>query len=147
VRYSEENIVSHDSTSILSTPVDNSHSILLMASGVDVVGIDEAQFFDEGIVEVCSELANNGTRVIVAGLDMDFRRVPFGPMPSLLSIADDVYKVHAICVKCGHLANYSYRLVDNDKRVLLGEKNEYQPLCRRCYLQEMQAREDKEHSD
>ena len=135
VRYSEENIVSH------------SHSILLMASGVDVVGIDEAQFFDEGIVEVCSELANNGTRVIVAGLDMDFRRVPFGPMPSLLSIADDVYKVHAICVKCGHLANYSYRLVDNDKRVLLGEKNEYQPLCRRCYLQEMQAREDKEHSD
>ena len=109
--------------------------------------IDEAQFFDEGIVEVCSELANNGTRVIVAGLDMDFRRVPFGPMPSLLSIADDVYKVHAICVKCGHLANYSYRLVDNDKRVLLGEKNEYQPLCRRCYLQEMQAREDKEHSD
>ena len=147
VRYSEENIVSHDSTSILSTPVDNSHSILLMASGVDVVGIDEAQFFDEGIVEVCSELDNNGTRVIVAGLDMDFRRVPFGPMPSLLSIADDVYKVHAICVKCGHLANYSYRLVDNDKRVLLGEKNEYQPLCRRCYLQEMQAREDKEHSD
>ena len=136
VRYSEENIVSHDSTSILSTPVDNSHSILLMASGVDV-----------GIVEVCSELANNGTRVIVAGLDMDFRRVPFGPMPSLLSIADDVYKVHAICVKCGHLANYSYRLVDNDKRVLLGEKNEYQPLCRRCYLQELQAREDKEHSD
>ena len=164
VRYSEENIVSHDSTSILSTPVDNSHSILLMASEdlalnrvqVEfciltseylIVGIDEAQFFDEGIVEVCSELANNGTRVIVAGLDMDFRRVPFGPMPSLLSIADDVYKVHAICVKCGHLANYSYRLVDNDKRVLLGEKNEYQPLCRRCYLQEMQAREDKEHSD
>ena len=116
VRYSEENIVSHDSTSILSTPVDNSHSILLMASGVDVVGIDEAQFFDEGIVEVCSELANNGTRVIVAGLDMDFRRVPFGPMPSLLSIADDVYKVHAICVKCGHLANYSYRLSLSTKR-------------------------------
>ena len=135
VRYSEENIVSHDSTSILSTPVDNSHSILLMASGVDVVGIDEAQFFDDGIVEVCSELANNGTRVIVAGLDMDFRRVPFGPMPALL----------AICVKCGHLANYSYRLVDNDKRVLLGEKNEYQPLCRRCYLQEIQERKEKHH--
>ena len=114
VRYSEENIVSHDSTSILSTPVDNSHSILLMASGVDVVGIDEAQFFDDGIVEVCSELA-------------------------------DVYKVHAICVKCGHLANYSYRLVDNDKRVLLGEKNEYQPLCRRCYLQEIQERKEKHH--
>ena len=90
-------------------------------------------------------LANNGTRVIVAGLDMDFRRVPFGPMPALLAIADDVYKVHAICVKCGHLANYSYRLVDNDKRVLLGEKNEYQPLCRRCYLQEMQERKEKHH--
>ena len=83
--------------------------------------------------------------MIVAGLDMDFRRVPFGPMPALLAIADDVYKVHAICVKCGHLANYSYRLVDNDKRVLLGEKNEYQPLCRRCYLQEIQERKEKHH--
>lgn len=141
VRYSEEEIVSHDSNSIRSTPVDNSGSILLLAAGVDVVGIDEAQFFDEGIVNVCSELANQGTRVIVAGLDMDFKRVPFGPMPSLLSIADDVTKVHAICVKCGHLANYSYRLVDNDKRVLLGEKNEYQPLCRRCYLQQLGDKE------
>lgn len=141
VRYFEEEIVSHDSNSIRSTPVDNSGSILLLAAGVDVVGIDEAQFFDEGIVNVCSELANQGTRVIVAGLDMDFKRVPFGPMPSLLSIADDVTKVHAICVKCGHLANYSYRLVDNDKRVLLGEKNEYQPLCRRCYLQQLGDKE------
>ncbi len=147
IRYSEENIVSHDSNSIPSTPVENSSSILLMASGVDVVGIDEAQFFDDGIIDVCTELANNGTRVIVAGLDMDFRRIPFGPMPALLSIADDVSKVHAICVKCGHLANYSYRLVDNDKRVLLGEKNEYQPLCRRCYLQEMQTREKKEGTE
>ena len=135
VRYSEENIVSHDSTSILSTPVDNSHSILLMASGVDVVGIDEAQFFDEGIVEVCSELANNGTRVIVAGLDMDFRRVPFGPMPSLLSIADDVYKVHAICVKCGNLAYATHRITKSEKRVLLGEKADYEPLCRTCYME------------
>ena len=133
-RYSEEDIVSHDSNAIHSTPVDNSHSILLMTSDVDVVGIDEAQFFDDGIVEVCSELANNGTRVIVAGLDMDFRRIPFGPMPALLSIADDVTKVHAICVECGHIANYSYRLVDSDRRVLLGERNEYQPLCRKCYL-------------
>ena len=144
-RYSEEDIVSHDSNAIHSTPVDNSHSILLMTSDVDVVGIDEAQFFDDGIVEVCSELANNGTRVIVAGLDMDFRRIPFGPMPALLSIADDVTKVHAICVECGHIANYSYRLVDSDRRVLLGERNEYQPLCRKCYLKyEKEKEEEKE---
>lgn len=140
-RYSEEDIVSHDSNAIHSTPVDNSHSILLMTSDVDVVGIDEAQFFDEGIVEVCSTLANNGTRVIVAGLDMDFRRIPFGPMPALLSIADDVTKVHAICVECGHIANYSYRLVDSDRRVLLGERNEYQPLCRKCYLKHEKEKE------
>lgn len=144
-RYSEEDIVSHDSNAIHSTPVDNSHSILLMTSDVDVVGIDEAQFFDDGIVEVCSELANNGTRVIVAGLDMDFRRIPFGPMPALLSIADDVTKVHAICVECGHIANYSYRLVDSDHRVLLGERNEYQPLCRKCYLKyEKEKEKEKE---
>ena len=121
IRYSEEEIVSHDSNSIQSTPVDSSASILLLSSGVDVVGIDEAQ------------LADQGTRVIVAGLDMDFKKVPFGPMPYLLSIADEVTKVHAICVECGHLANYSHRLIDNDKRVLLGEKGEYQPLCRTCY--------------
>lgn len=148
-RYSEEDIVSHDSNAIHSTPVDNSHSILLMTSEVDVVGIDEAQFFDDGIVEVCSELANNGTRVIVAGLDMDFRRIPFGPMPALLSIADDVTKVHAICVECGHIANYSYRLVDSDRRVLLGERNEYQPLCRKCYLKhekEKDAENDTAHT-
>ena len=144
-RYSGEDIVSHDSNAIHSTPVDNSHSILLMTSDVDVVGIDEAQFFDDGIVEVCSELANNGTRVIVAGLDMDFRRIPFGPMPALLSIADDVTKVHAICVECGHIANYSYRLVDSDRRVLLGERNEYQPLCRKCYLKyEKEKEKEKE---
>ena len=148
-RYSEEDIVSHDSNAIHSTPVDNSHSILLMTSDVDVVGIDEAQFFDDGIVEVCSELANNGTRVIVAGLDMDFRRIPFGPMTALLSIADDVTKVHAICVECGHIANYSYRLVDSDRRVLLGERNEYQPLCRKCYLKhekEKDAENDTAHT-
>ena len=148
-RYSEEDIVSHDSNAIHSTPVDNSHSILLMTSDVDVVGIDEAQFFDDGIVEVCSELANNGTRVIVAGLDMDFRRIPFGPMPALLSIADDVTKVHAICVECGHIANYSSRLVDSDRRVLLGERNEYQPLCRKCYLKhekEKDAENDTTHT-
>lgn len=140
-RYSEDDIVSHDSNAIHSTPVDNSRSILLMTSDVDVVGIDEAQFFDDGIIEVCTELANNGTRVIIAGLDMDFRRIPFGPMPALLAIADDVSKVHAICVECGHIANYSYRLVNSDRRVLLGEKNEYQPLCRKCYLRHMQKKE------
>lgn len=133
IRYSEEEIVSHDSNSIQSTPVDSSASILLLSSGVDVVGIDEAQFFDQGIVDICNQLADQGTRVIVAGLDMDFKKVPFGPMPYLLSIADEVTKVHAICVECGHLANYSHRLIDNDKRVLLGEKGEYQPLCRTCY--------------
>ncbi len=146
-RYSEEDIVSHDSNAIHSTPVDNSHSILLMTSDVDVVGIDEAQFFDDGIIEVCSELANNGTRVIVAGLDMDFRRVPFGPMPALLSIADDVTKVHAICVECGHIANYSYRLVDSDRRVLLGERNEYQPLCRKCYLKHEKEKEKEKETE
>ena len=127
IRYSEEEIVSHDSNSIQSTPVDSSASILLLSSGVDVVGIDEAQFFDQGIVDICNQLADQGTRVIVAGLDMDFKKVPFGPMPYLLSIADEVTK------ECGHLANYSHRLIDNDKRVLLGEKGEYQPLCRTCY--------------
>ena len=132
-RYSEEDVVSHDSHSIASTPIDSSASILLFTSEIDVVGIDEAQFFDSGLIDICNQLADQGTRVIVAGLDMDFKKVPFGPMPYLLSIADEVTKVHAICVECGHLANYSHRLIDNDKRVLLGEKREYQPLCRTCY--------------
>lgn len=139
-RYSDDEVVSHDSNAIHSTPVDNSHSILLMTDDVDVVGIDEAQFFDEGLVEVCTVLSDRGIRVIVAGLDTDYRRVPFGPMPALLSLADDVSKVHAICVECGHTANYSYRLVDSDRRVLLGEKNEYQPLCRKCYLRRMKEK-------
>ncbi|MEG1617266.1 MAG: thymidine kinase [Bacteroidales bacterium] len=135
IRYSENEVVSHDSNSILSTPVENSASILLLAEDVDVVGVDEAQFFDQGIVEVCNTLANRGTRVIVAGLDMDFKGVPFGPMPHLCAIADDVSKVHAICVHCGQLAHYSHRLVGDEKQVMLGEKNEYQPLCRSCYQQ------------
>ena len=133
VRYSDTEVVSHDSNSIHSTPVENSASILLLAEDVDVVGVDEAQFFDPGIVEVCNQLAKKGIRVIVAGLDMDFKGVPFGPMPQLCAIADDVSKVHAICVHCGELANYSHRLVSNNKQVMLGEKNEYQPLCRSCY--------------
>ena len=132
-RYSEEAVVSHDQNTILSTPVDTSASILLLASDIDVVGIDEAQFLDDGLVAVCNELANRGVRVIVAGLDMDFKGVPFGPMPALCAIADEVTKVHAICVKCGSLAYLSHRLVNDDKRVLLGEKAQYEPLCRDCY--------------
>ena len=132
-RYSDEDVVSHDQHSIPSTPIDSSSSILLLSSDIDVVGIDEAQFLDDRLPEVCNELANRGVRVIVAGLDMDFKGVPFGPMPALCAIADEVTKVHAICVRCGNLAYVSHRLVDNDKRVLLGETNEYEPLCRECY--------------
>lgn len=139
-RYSEENVVSHDSNSIVCTPVNTSESILLLTGGVDVVGIDEAQFFDENLIEVCSKLANEGVRVIIAGLDMDYLGNPFGPMPALASIAEDVTKVHAICVECGSLAQYSYRLVVGDKQVLLGEKNEYMPLCRTCYNKAMHNR-------
>ena len=140
VRYSEEDVVSHDQNSIPSTPVDSSSSILLLANDVDVVGIDEAQFLDDGLVDVCNQLANNGIRVIIAGLDMDFRGKPFGPMPGLCAIADEVTKVHAICVKCGNLAYISHRLVDNDKRVLLGETQEYEPLCRECYHKSLRAK-------
>nr|WP_321375285.1 thymidine kinase [uncultured Bacteroides sp.] len=133
IRYSEEDVVSHDSNSISSIPIESSASILLFSSDIDVVGIDEAQFFDKGLVDVCSKLADSGVRVIIAGLDMDYKGVPFGPMPDLCAIADEVTKVHAICVKCGQLAYISHRIVKNDKRVLLGEKDEYEPLCRECY--------------
>ena len=117
----------------MSTPIDSSSSILLLANDIDVIGIDEAQFLDEGLVDVCNQLANRGVRVIIAGLDMDYRGVPFGPIPGLCAIADEVTKVHAICVKCGALAYVSHRLVESDKRVLLGETQEYEPLCRDCY--------------
>ena len=140
-RYSEEDVVSHDSNSITSTPLDSSASILLLSSDIDVVGIDEAQFFDMGLIEVCNQLADNGIRVICAGLDMDFRGVPFGPMPGLMAIADDVTKVHAICVKCGDLAMYSHRKVSGDKQVMLGETQEYEPLCRHCYQEVMKKKE------
>ena len=133
VRYSEGDVVSHEGNSIPSTPVDSSASILLMGQESDVVGIDEAQFFDEHIVEVCNELAARGIRVIVAGLDLDFKGQPFGPMPQLCAIADEVTKVHAICVRCGALAYVSHRIVAGDKQVMLGEKHEYEPLCRECY--------------
>ncbi len=135
VRFSDEDVVSHDKNTIPSTPVDASASILLLSSQTQVVGIDEAQFFDEFLVDVCKELAARGVRVIVAGLDMDFRGVPFGPIPALCAIADDVMKVHAICVRCGALAYISHRLVQNEKRVLLGEAEEYEPLCRDCYME------------
>ena len=138
VRYSEEDVVSHDQKHIQSTPIDSSASILLLASDIDVVGIDEAQFFDEGIVDVCNQLANRGVRVIVAGLDMDFRGQPFGPMPALCAIADEVTKVHAICVRGGSLAYVSHRKVDSERRVLLGETQEYEPLCRDCYQKSLQ---------
>lgn len=138
-RYSLEEVVSHDRNTILSTPVEHSGNILLLSSGVEVVGIDEAQFFDNGLVEVCQQLADQGVRVIVAGLDMDFKRIPFGPIPAICAIADDVTKVHAICVECGNLASYSHRLVKNDKQIMLGETEEYQPLCRKCY-QRVQAK-------
>lgn len=132
-RYSKDDVVSHDHNVIPSTPVDSSAEILLLSGDIDVVGIDEAQFFDNGLADVCNELANRGVRVIVAGLDMDYLGKPFGPIPYLLAIADEVTKVHAICVRCGSLAYISHRLVHNDKRVLLGEKQEYEPLCRECY--------------
>jgi thymidine kinase len=132
-RYSETRVVSHDDKSIVSTPVDNASSILLLADNVHVVGIDEAQFFDNSIVSVCNTLADNGIRVIVAGLDMDFLGKPFGPMPALLSIAEFITKVHAICMRCGNLAQYSYRKSEDAQVVLLGEKNLYEPLCRNCY--------------
>jgi len=132
-RYSENNVVSHDSNFIHSTPVAKATDILLQVDGVEVVGIDEAQFFDQTIVEVCNELADRGIRVLVAGLDMDFKGKPFGCMPALLALAEYVTKVHAICIKCGNLAQYSHRKTESENLVLLGEKDVYEPLCRLCY--------------
>lgn len=132
-RYDEVAIISHDENAISSTPIDNSQTILLMAQEVDVVGIDEAQFFDDQLPEVCDQLATRGIRVIVAGLDMDYLRKPFGQMPSLLAKADFITKLHAICVRCGHIANYSYRKTTQDAQVVLGEKDIYEPRCRTCY--------------
>jgi thymidine kinase len=133
-RYSDTRVVSHDDKSIVSTPVDHSSSILLYGSDVDVIGIDEAQFFDSSIVDVCNTLADTGIRIVVAGLDMDFMGKPFGPMPALISIAEYVTKVHAICMRCGNLAQYSFRKTEDSQIVLLGEKNLYEPLCRNCYV-------------
>ena len=139
-RYDEANIVSHDATVIPSTPVSHSNEILLLVNGAQVVGIDEAQFFDEGLPEVCEKLALDGVRVIIAGLDMDFRGKPFGSMPYLLSVAEFITKLHAICMKCGNLASHSYRKnINNEKQVVLGEKELYEPRCRICYHSEFKT--------
>ncbi|WP_394338969.1 thymidine kinase [Mucilaginibacter xinganensis] len=132
-RYDENALVSHNATSIPSTPVENASSILLLASDVHVIGIDEAQFFDEELPDVCNILANKGIRVIVAGLDMDFKGRPFGPMPAIMAMAESVTKLHAVCVRCGNPALYSYRLLPDENQVMLGEKESYEPRCRSCY--------------
>ncbi len=132
-RYDIKNVVSHDANSILATPVEHSSKILDFADGVTVVGIDEAQFFDSELTDVCEKLALKGIRVIVAGLDMDYKGKPFGPMPNLLAVAEYITKVHAICQHCGNLATHSYRLSDETGTVVLGEKDRYEPRCRNCY--------------
>jgi thymidine kinase len=139
-RYDETSIVSHNANSIPSTPVDHASNILLFATEVDVVGIDEAQFFDMELVSVVQQLAHRGSRVIVAGLDMDYLGKPFGPMPQLLSVAEYVTKVHAICMVCGDLASHSYRTSASENKVLLGEKDSYEPRCRNCFNDGMQKR-------
>lgn len=136
-RYNEEHVVSHDENHIRSTPVPAAGNIPLMADDCDVIGIDEAQFFDDEIVNVCNDLANTGIRVIVAGLDMDFKGKPFGPMPNLMATAEYVTKVHAVCTRTGNLAQYSFRKSPNDKLVLLGETDEYEPLSRAAYYKAM----------
>lgn len=141
-RYHDEKIVSHNATAIRSTPVNFSSDILLLAGDCDVVGIDEAQFFDDAIVDVCNTLANSGKRVIVAGLDMDFEGKPFGPMPYLLAVAEFVTKVHAICAQTGELASFSYRLIENQNQVMLGEKNEYEARSRSAFLDGIQQKKN-----
>ena len=132
-RFSISEVISHDENAIMSTPVETSGNIMLLAGDVDVIGIDEAQFFDNGLMEVSVALANQGIRVIIAGLDMDFKGKPFGPIPGLMAVADHITKVHAICMRCGDVAQFSHRFANTDKLVLLGEKDQYEPLCRSCY--------------
>ncbi|WP_028910033.1 thymidine kinase [Prevotella sp. AGR2160] len=143
-RYSKEDVVSHDHRSIPSVTVETSREILEKCADLDVVGIDEAQFLDKGLVSVCNRLANEGVRVIIAGLDMDYKGQPFGPIPALLAVADEVTKVHAICVRCGAQAYVSHRLVSDKTRVLLGEQQEYEPLCRKCYQEVLKENKHKE---
>ncbi len=145
-RYDEEMVVSHDANEIRSTPVPSSSNILILATDVDVVGIDEAQFFDDGIVAVCNELANRGVRVIVAGLDMDFKGNPFGPMPALMATAEYVTKVHAVCTRTGNLAHYSHRTAAGDELVMLGETQEYEPLSRAAYYKAIRTEKNKKEA-
>jgi len=145
-RYDIEMVVSHDANEIRSTPVPSSSNILILAADVDVVGIDEAQFFDDGIVAVCNELANRGVRVIVAGLDMDFKGNPFGPMPALMATAEYVTKVHAVCTRTGNLAHYSHRTAAGDELVMLGETQEYEPLSRAAYYKAVRAEKIKKEA-
>jgi thymidine kinase len=139
-RYSEDEIVSHNENAIRSTAVSSSGNILMLANDVEVVGIDEAQFFDKGLVDVCTSLANSGIRVIVAGLDMDYKGKPFGPMPNIMGVAEYITKVHAICTRCGNLAQNSFRKIQGDKLVLLGEQEDYEPLCRSCFNEAMNTK-------
>lgn len=134
-RYSETDVVSHNENSIQSIPIQSSSQILLYMNEVDVIGIDEAQFLDSELPSVCNYLASKGIRVVVAGLDMDFKGNPFGPIPALLATAEFVTKVHAICVRCGDLAQYSHRTASSQKLVMLGEMDSYEPLCRKCYTE------------
>jgi thymidine kinase len=137
VRYDDTDIVSHNKNAIRSTPVNTAEEILLLSGNCDVVGVDEAQFFDEGLTDVVNKLAYQGKRVILAGLDMDSEGKPFGPMPQLMATAEYVTKVHAICVKCGNLANYSFRKQQSGGQILLGEHDIYEARCRKCYKEEM----------
>ena len=143
VRYSEDKVVSHDSHSIHSTPIESPAQMLELSNDVEVVGIDEAQFFDDSLIEVVQTLANRGIRVVIAGLDTDFLGKPFGPMPALMAVAEDIQKVHAICVKCGSPANHSHRLSASDELVVLGETDIYEPLCRHCYNAAIEAEKKK----
>ncbi|MEA3504555.1 MAG: thymidine kinase [Bacteroidota bacterium] len=143
-RYDKQDVVSHNKNAITSTPIENASQILLMTNNAEVIGIDEAQFFGDDLPDVCTQLANSGVRVIVAGLDMDFQGNPFGSMPEILAIADFVTKVHAICINCGALAQFSFRKIKNDNKVLLGEMENYQPLCRRCYLENVKKQNSHE---
>ena len=143
VRYSEDKVVSHDSHSIPSTPIQSPAQMLEMSNDVEVVGIDEAQFFDNSLIEVVQSLANRGVRVIIAGLDTDFMGKPFGPMPALMAVAEDIQKVHAICVRCGSPANHSHRRSKNDQLVVLGEKDIYEPLCRHCFNAAIESEKNK----
>ena len=137
-RYHEEDVVSHNANSIRSTPIQFAQDLALLASGSDVVGIDEAQFFDEALTEICTKLADSGVRVIVAGLDMDYRGQPFGPMPALMAVAEYVTKVHAICMNCGEIASHSFRKISSSDHVLLGQTESYEARCRPCFIEGME---------